>query len=74
MCFKFYCNSLERTLFYSNMTVPLCIRQGSKINDDSVSVEEFDWSAESQEKGPFQTVAIKLEAHKSLEYHYMLKH
>ncbi len=30
------------------MTVPLCIRQGSKINDDSVSVEELDWSAESQ--------------------------
>ncbi len=37
-----------RTLFYSNMTVPLCIRQGSKRNDDSVSVEELDWSAESQ--------------------------
>ncbi len=40
--------SLERTLFYSNMTVSLCIRQVSKINDDSVSVEELDWSAESQ--------------------------
>ncbi len=26
------------------------------------------------EKGPVQTVAIKLEAHTSLEYHYMLKH
>ncbi len=25
------------------------------------------------EKGPVQTVAIKLEAHNSLEYHYMLK-
>ncbi len=30
------------------MTVCLCIRQGSKRNDDSVSVEELDWSAESQ--------------------------
>ncbi len=30
------------------MTVPLCIRQGSKSNDDSVSVDELDWSAESQ--------------------------
>ncbi len=30
------------------MTVSLCIRQGSKRNDDSVSVEELDWSAESQ--------------------------
>ncbi len=30
------------------MTVHLCIRQGSKRNDDSVSVEELDWSAESQ--------------------------
>ncbi len=48
MCFLFYSNSLDRTLFYSNMTVYLCIRQGSKINDDSVSVEELDWSAESQ--------------------------
>ncbi len=26
------------------------------------------------EKAPVQTVAIKLEEHKSLEYHYMLKH
>ncbi len=26
------------------------------------------------EKSPVQTVAIKLEAHNSLEYHYMLKH
>ncbi len=31
----------------ANMTVSLCIRQGSKRNDDSVSVEELDWSAES---------------------------
>ncbi len=36
------------TLFYSNMTVSLCIRQGSKRYDDSVSVEELDWSAERQ--------------------------
>ncbi len=28
------------------MTVSLCIRQESKRNDDSVSVEELDWSAE----------------------------
>ncbi len=40
--------SLDRTLFYSNMTVSLCIRQESKRNDDSVSVEELDWSAERQ--------------------------
>ncbi len=46
MCFKFYSNNLDRTLFYSNMTVSLCIRQGSNRNDDSVSVEELDWSAE----------------------------
>ncbi len=42
-----YSNSLDRTLFYSNMTVSLCIRQESKRNDDSVSVEELDWSAET---------------------------
>ncbi len=48
MCFKFYSNSLDRTLFYFNMIVPRCIRQGSKRNDDSVSVEELDSSAESQ--------------------------
>ncbi len=30
------------------MTVSLCIRQGSERNDDSVSVEELDWSAERQ--------------------------
>ncbi len=44
---RFYSNSLDRSLFYSNMTVSLCIRQESKRNDDSVSVEELDWSAES---------------------------
>ncbi len=33
---------------YLNMSMSLCIRQGSKINDDSVGVEELDWSAESQ--------------------------
>jgi len=38
------------------MTVPLCIRQGSKINDDSVSVEELDWSAEN-----FKTLNADLE-------------
>ncbi len=43
-----YSNSLDRTLVYSNMTVPLCMRQGSKRNDNSVNVEELDWSAESQ--------------------------
>ncbi len=48
MWFKFYSNSSDRTLFYSNMTVSLCIRQESKRNDDSVSVEELDWSAERQ--------------------------
>ncbi len=37
-------SSLDMILFYSNMTVSLCIRQGSKRNDDSVSVEELDWS------------------------------
>ncbi len=34
------------------MTVSLCIRQGSKRNDDSVSVEEPDWSAERQVLNP----------------------
>ncbi len=48
MSFQFYSNSLDGTLFYSSMTVPLCIRQGSKRNYDSVSVDELDWSAESQ--------------------------
>ncbi len=43
----FFCSSLDRTRFYSNMTVSLCIRQESKRNDDSISVEELDWSAES---------------------------
>ncbi len=48
VCFWFYNNSLDRTLFYSNMTVSLCTRQGSKRNDDSVSVEELAWSTGSQ--------------------------
>ncbi len=36
------------SLFYSSMTVSLCIKHGSKRNDDSVSVEELDRSAETQ--------------------------
>ncbi len=43
-----YINNLDSTHIYSNMTATLCIRQGSKINYDSVSVEELDWSAERQ--------------------------
>ncbi len=39
---------LDKALFYPNMTVSLCIRQISKRNDDSVSVEELDRSAERQ--------------------------
>ncbi len=43
-------NTMLYQLSYRNsiMTVSLCIRQESKRNDDSVSVEELDWSAESQ--------------------------
>ncbi len=44
------------------MTVPLCIRQGSKINDDSVSVEELDWSAESQVLIPAEHSGVTLNA------------
>ncbi len=51
---------MDRTLFYSNMTVSLCIRQGSKINDDSVSVEELDWSAESQVLIPAEHFCVTL--------------
>ncbi len=44
------------------MTVSLCIRQGSKINDDSVSVEELDWSAESQGLSQLNTSGVTLNA------------
>ncbi len=46
---------MDRSLFYSNMTESLCIKQESKRNDDSVSVEELDWSAESQVLIPANT-------------------
>ncbi len=32
------------------------------------------WLSADLLQSPIQTVAIKLEAHNSLEYHYMLKH
>ncbi len=35
-----------------HMTVPLCIRQGSKRNYDSVSEEELDWSAKKPSLNP----------------------
>ncbi len=44
------------------MTVPLCIRQGSKRNYDSVSVEELDWSAERQVLIPAEHLCVTLNA------------
>ncbi len=44
------------------MTVSLCIRQGSKRNDDSVSVEELDWSAERQVLIPAEHFCVTLNA------------
>ncbi len=54
------------------MTVPLCIRQGSKRNDDSVSVEELDWSAESQVQIPAEHLCVTLNA--DLEQKLIIKH
>ncbi len=42
------------------MTVSLCIRQESKRNDDSVSVEELDWSAERQVLIPAEHLCVTL--------------
>ncbi len=44
------------------MTVTLCKRQGSKRNDDSVSVEKLDWSAESQVLIPAEHLCVTLNA------------
>ncbi len=44
----FFSSSLDGTLFYSKITMPLCIRRGLKRTDlFSKCVEEPDWSAES---------------------------
>ncbi len=40
----------------------LCIRQRSNRNDDSVSVEELDWSAESQVLIPAEHFCVNLNA------------
>ncbi len=54
------------------MTVPLCIRQGSKINDDSVSVEELDFSAESQVLIPAEHLEPKTSPNTNDSYiHYI---
>ncbi len=53
------------------MTVSLCIRQGSKRNDDSVSVEELDWSTESQVL-VFKEIIYNFNiCNLSVIYHYM---
>ncbi len=45
----FLSSSLDGTLFYSKITMSLCIRRGLKITDlFSKCVEELDWSAESK--------------------------
>ncbi len=48
------------------MTVSLCIRQGSKRNDDSFSVEELDWSAETQ----LNTSGVNLNADLETKTHH----
>ncbi len=65
---------MDRTLFYSNMTMPLCIRQGSKINDDSVSVEELDWSAESQVLIPAEHFWCDFKCRHWAKYHPLYIH
>ncbi len=65
-----YSNSLDRTFFYTNMTVSLCIKQGSKRNDDSVSVEELDWSAESQGLSQLNTSGVTLNADLEPKIHH----
>jgi len=57
------------------MTESLCIRQESKRNDDSVSVEELDWSAESQVLIPAEHLwcDIKSPNTNDLYIHYMEK-
>ncbi len=51
------------------MTVSLCIRQGSKRNDDSVSVEELDWSAGRQ----LNTSGVPLNADLETKTHHMIQ-
>ncbi len=57
---------MDRTLFYSNTTVSLCIRQGSKRNDDS----ELDWSAESQVLIQLNTSGVTLNADLEPKIHH----
>ncbi len=45
---------------------PLCMRQGSKRNYDSVSVEELDWSAESS----WTTSGVTLNADREPKIHH----
>ncbi len=51
-------------------TVPLCVRQGSKRNDDSVSVEELDWSAVSQVLIPAEHLCVTLHANLEPKMHH----
>ncbi len=48
----------------------LCIRQRSNRNDDSVSVEELDWSAESQVLIPAEHFCVNLNADLEPKIHY----
>ncbi len=54
---KFYSNSLDRTLFYSNMTVSLCIRQGSKTHPQTPEISTYGYSPFIH----FKTVATEVE-------------
>ncbi len=51
---------------------PVCIRQGSKINDDSVIVEELDWSAESQVLIQLNTSFVTLNADLELKMYHQI--
>ncbi len=64
--------SVATVLEVSKMTVPICASHWCLVMSTCTYTQRH--CHVRIEKGPVQTFAIKLEAHNSLEYHYMLKH
>ncbi len=71
--YSLHCPLSGPDLIYISLLIIPCIIY-HVTNKETLNLEPLRHCHVRIEKGPVQTVAIKLEAYNSLEYHYMLKH
>ncbi len=68
------CSAGIRTCLSADQSSSSTLTESSFLFDPCLIHRDTVMTHVRIEKGPVQTVAIKLAAHHSLQYHYMLKH